>query len=382
MLRPGEAWHYSNLAFGAARRGRRAARRGGVTRPRFGERVLEPLGLDADGVRPSRPARDRLLRRSVLRRASRVEAELPVEGPTAAMGWLWSTVDDLARWGDFLATGGDGVLARDDARRDGARAGRWSTRSAGRSVGGSGSSCTAAATGSSPATAARCPGSSPASASTAPSAPGAVVLRTRAARAPTPEALALDLAEAALDALPRGAGAPGARTTARPTTSRRCSDAGGRRARELVLSLARRAPPAGARRRPAGPHIRGSSPTATIAGASSRAASSARCSGSPATTRARRRSSTSRRTRSRGRRPRSRTTPRADPRGRRPRRTRPRRRRVRHEQHDPAPPSTRGRPRASTAVTTSAERERRDLDLAEAERRAGRSARRAAPRPG
>jgi CubicO group peptidase (beta-lactamase class C family) len=28
------------------------------------------------------------------------------------MGWLWSTVDDLARWGDFLATGRDGVLAR------------------------------------------------------------------------------------------------------------------------------------------------------------------------------------------------------------------------------------------------------------------------------
>lgn len=29
------------------------------------------------------------------------------------MGWLWSTVDDLARWGDFLATGQDGVLARE-----------------------------------------------------------------------------------------------------------------------------------------------------------------------------------------------------------------------------------------------------------------------------
>jgi CubicO group peptidase (beta-lactamase class C family) len=28
------------------------------------------------------------------------------------MGWLWSTVDDLARWADFLATGEDGVLDR------------------------------------------------------------------------------------------------------------------------------------------------------------------------------------------------------------------------------------------------------------------------------
>jgi hypothetical protein len=29
------------------------------------------------------------------------------------MGWLWSTVDDLAAWGDFLAIGKDGVLARE-----------------------------------------------------------------------------------------------------------------------------------------------------------------------------------------------------------------------------------------------------------------------------
>jgi CubicO group peptidase (beta-lactamase class C family) len=27
------------------------------------------------------------------------------------MGWLWSTVDDLARWADFLAVGRDGVLS-------------------------------------------------------------------------------------------------------------------------------------------------------------------------------------------------------------------------------------------------------------------------------
>ena len=40
-----------------------------------------------------------------------VEADPAVEGPIAAMGWLWSTVGDLARWGDFLATGRDGVLS-------------------------------------------------------------------------------------------------------------------------------------------------------------------------------------------------------------------------------------------------------------------------------
>ena len=109
VLQPGQAWHYSNLAFGLL--GEIVARRGEGYEHELRTRVLGPLGLDATGFDPHGPRATGYYVDPYSDRAT-VEPELPVEGPTAAMGWLWSTVDDLARWGDFLATGHEGVLAR------------------------------------------------------------------------------------------------------------------------------------------------------------------------------------------------------------------------------------------------------------------------------
>ena len=111
VLRPGEAWHYSNLAYGLL--GEVVTRRGeNGFEDALRARVLEPLGLTRTGFDPPGaratgyyvdPYSDRVTR----------EPDPLGEGPTAAIGWLWSTVDDLARFGDFLATGHDGVLARE-----------------------------------------------------------------------------------------------------------------------------------------------------------------------------------------------------------------------------------------------------------------------------
>ena len=111
VLRPGEAWHYSNLAFGLL--GEVVARRGEHGfEDALRARVLEPLGLARTGFDAAGP---RATGYYVDPYADRVTLEPdPVgEGPTAAIGWLWSTVEDLARFGDFLATGRDGVLARE-----------------------------------------------------------------------------------------------------------------------------------------------------------------------------------------------------------------------------------------------------------------------------
>jgi CubicO group peptidase (beta-lactamase class C family) len=108
VLRPGEAWHYSNLAF--ALLGEIVARRNdGEYEEALRTRVLAPLGLERTGFAAPHPRATGYL---VDPYSDRVTAETdpPVEGPAAAMGWLWSTVDDLARWADFLATGRDGVL--------------------------------------------------------------------------------------------------------------------------------------------------------------------------------------------------------------------------------------------------------------------------------
>ena len=109
VLQPGQAWHYSNLAFGLL--GEVVARRGQGYEHELRTRVLAPLGLDATGFDPDGP-RATGYYVDPYSDGTTVEPDLPVEGPTAAMGWLWSTVDDLARWGDFLATGHEDVLAR------------------------------------------------------------------------------------------------------------------------------------------------------------------------------------------------------------------------------------------------------------------------------
>ena len=65
VLRPGEAWHYSNLAYGLL--GEVVMRRceGGYEEA-LRSRVLEPLGLGRTGFDPTGAARDRVLRRPVL----------------------------------------------------------------------------------------------------------------------------------------------------------------------------------------------------------------------------------------------------------------------------------------------------------------------------
>jgi CubicO group peptidase (beta-lactamase class C family) len=199
VLRPGEAWHYSNLAFGLL--GEIVARRNdGGYEDALRARVLEPLGLGRTGFDPPGP---RATGYYVDPWSDRVtaEPELPVEGPVAAMGWLWSTVDDLAAWANFLCIGRDGVLARETldemARaRTIADQERWTLgwglglelyRRGDRVFAGHGGAM---------------PGFLAAVCVHRPERTGAAVLINSGAEA-RPEALALDLAEAALEALPR-----------------------------------------------------------------------------------------------------------------------------------------------------------------------------------
>ena len=107
VLEPGSAWHYSNLAF--ALLGEVVARaHGGSWEDALQERVLDPLGLartTPDAAEPAacgyfvEPYSD----------AVRLQPELDLGG-SGALGKLWSTSGDLARWGAFLAAGDDRVL--------------------------------------------------------------------------------------------------------------------------------------------------------------------------------------------------------------------------------------------------------------------------------
>ena len=199
VLRPGQAWHYSNLAFGLL--GEVVARRSeNGYEDALRARVLDPLGLERTGFEPDgpratgyhvQPYSDDVI----------VEPDPSGTGPTAAMGWLWSTVDDLARFGEFLASGRDGVLPRatlDEMARvqtmvDEAR---WSlgwglglslVRRGERVYAGHGGAM---------------PGFLAYLAVHRPERTGAAVLCNTSAGA-EPDTLALDLAEAALEALPR-----------------------------------------------------------------------------------------------------------------------------------------------------------------------------------
>ena len=199
VLRPGQAWHYSNLAFGLL--GEVVVRRSeNGYEDALRARVLEPLGLertsfDPEGPRATgyhvRPYSDDVI----------VEVDPSGTGPTAAMGWLWSTVDDLARFGDFLATGRDGVLARetlDEMSRVQTMVDeqRWSLGwGLGLSLARRGERVYAGHGGA-------MPGFLAFLAVHRPERTAAAVLCNTSAGA-TPDMLALDLAEAALDALPR-----------------------------------------------------------------------------------------------------------------------------------------------------------------------------------
>jgi CubicO group peptidase (beta-lactamase class C family) len=110
VLRPGMRWHYSNLAFGLL--GEVVARRARASYPEvLRERVLEPLGLSRTSLRESAPVARGYLVEPYSDRLQE-EAHVEMTETTAALGQLWSTTGDLARWGSFIAAGDDAVLSR------------------------------------------------------------------------------------------------------------------------------------------------------------------------------------------------------------------------------------------------------------------------------
>ena len=106
-LDPARAHHYSNLAFGLL--GRVVAARTGMPYVQYvDENVIRPLGLDRTTWRSVAPRAQGYLVDDYARTLW-TEPELDL-GSVAAMGQLWSTVEDLARWATFLARGEEGVL--------------------------------------------------------------------------------------------------------------------------------------------------------------------------------------------------------------------------------------------------------------------------------
>ena len=108
MLAPGALWHYSNLAF--ALLGEVVARaHGGTLGGGAAGARARPARPRADDAARRRAGRARLLRRAVHATRVRLEPDLELGG-AGALGQLWSTTGDLARWGAFLAAGDDRVL--------------------------------------------------------------------------------------------------------------------------------------------------------------------------------------------------------------------------------------------------------------------------------
>ena len=107
-LAPGSWWHYSNLAF--ALLGEVVARRtGGSWEDALRARVLEPLELARTTAVAEAPAARGYF---VLPYSDAAELEPDLDlGGTDSIGTLWSTTGDLARWGSFLVAGDDRVLA-------------------------------------------------------------------------------------------------------------------------------------------------------------------------------------------------------------------------------------------------------------------------------
>jgi len=106
-LEPAQAHHYSNLAFGLL--GRVVSAKSGMPYTEYvDERIIKPLGLTRTTWFPAEPKAQGYL---VDEYAGTVWTEPETDlGGVAAMGQLWSTVEDLGRWATFLARGADGVL--------------------------------------------------------------------------------------------------------------------------------------------------------------------------------------------------------------------------------------------------------------------------------
>jgi CubicO group peptidase (beta-lactamase class C family) len=106
-LEPAQAHHYSNLAFGLL--GRVVAAKSGMPYTQYvDERIIRPLGLSRTTWHAEEPKAQGYL---VDEYAGTVWQEPETDlGGVAAMGQLWSTVEDLARWATFLARGDERVL--------------------------------------------------------------------------------------------------------------------------------------------------------------------------------------------------------------------------------------------------------------------------------
>ncbi len=105
----GERHHYSNLAYGLL--GELVARLEGMPWWDVVEsKVLQPLGLTETSYLPQRAAAIGTSRDPRDGRLLREPAH--DAGAMAPAGQLWSTVDNLARWADFLTSEGDSVLGR------------------------------------------------------------------------------------------------------------------------------------------------------------------------------------------------------------------------------------------------------------------------------
>jgi CubicO group peptidase (beta-lactamase class C family) len=110
VLAPGERWHYSNLAYGLL--GEVVARLRDRSYPEtLHAQVLEPLALARTRLQPEAPAAKGYFVEPYSD-AIRSEAVFEMTETTAALGQLWSTTADLARWGTFLADGDERVLPR------------------------------------------------------------------------------------------------------------------------------------------------------------------------------------------------------------------------------------------------------------------------------
>jgi CubicO group peptidase (beta-lactamase class C family) len=109
VLTPATAWHYSNIAYVLL--GEVVERQTGKPyREAVEERLLRPLGLERTTWEQAEPwARGYLV--DPYSDAVREESPLETRSFTAA-GQLWSTVRDLARWGMFLADPDEAVLRR------------------------------------------------------------------------------------------------------------------------------------------------------------------------------------------------------------------------------------------------------------------------------
>ena len=107
VLQPGSWWHYSNLAF--ALLGEVVARaHGSAWEEALRERILDPLALSRTTPESAEPAA-RGYFVEPYSDSVRLERDLDLGG-SGALGRLWSTTGDLARWGSFLAAGDDRVL--------------------------------------------------------------------------------------------------------------------------------------------------------------------------------------------------------------------------------------------------------------------------------